>query len=233
MEDDFLFYHPMDYITQATSALKNNAAISAGIKQIVFNRNYAETVDNYKSKGHLPTAIPGIVLHDHNPNESITHYQNSHYWPHYSFRPSLIDAKTIIKLGNYDSPNKFFERDYADKWHKANYRTAFLDRITHKHTGRLTWEINKSSVKNAYELNGENQFNHQDIKKIKLLNLERRPDRKEQATKLLNEVALNNEYIIFNAVDGNQLEPTLELKLLFDGNDFGATQSIQTTVYIN
>ena len=226
MEDDFLFYHPMNYVTQAISALKNNVAISTGIKQIVFNRNYAETVDNYKSKGHLPSAIPNIVLHNHRPNESITHYQNSHYWPHYSFRPSLIDAKAILKLGNFDSANKFFERDYADKWHKANYKTAFFDRITHKHTGRLTWEINTGTVKNAYELNGENQFNHQEVRKIKLLNLERRPDRKEQMINLFNQASLTNDYSIFPAVDGNQLEPTLELKLLFDGNDFGSRRGV-------
>ncbi len=228
MEDDFLFYHPMNYVTQAIEALKNKTAVSMGIKQIVFNRNYAETIDNYKSKGHLTTPIPNIVLHDHKPNESITHYQNSHYWPHYSFRPSMIEVKAILKLGNYDSPNQFFERDYADKWQKANYKTAFFDRVTHKHTGRLTHEISSGTVKNAYELNGEAQFNGQESSKyIKLLNLERRPDRKLQMTKLLNDVGrLANDYSIFKAIDGNELEPTLELKLLFDGNDFGSRRGV-------
>ena len=227
MEDDFIFYHPMNYVTQAMETLKNKAAISLGIKQIVFNRNYAETVDNYKSKGHLSTQIPNIVLHHHRPNESITHYQNSHYWPHYSFRPGMIDVKSILKLGNYDSPNKFFERDYADKWNKANYKTAFFDRITHRHTGRLTSEIRSGSVKNAYELNGEDQFNGKEKEKaIKLLNLERRSDRKLQMSKQFNEVGLDNAYTIFKAIDGNELEPTLELKLLFDGNDFGNRSGI-------
>ena len=227
MEDDFLFYHPMNYVTKAMEALKNNSVISLGIKQIVFNRNYAETFENYKSRGHLSTPIPGIILHDHKPNESITHYQNTHYWPHYSFRPGMIDVKAILKLGNYDSPNKFFERDYADKWYKANYKTAFFDRITHMHTGRLTSEISNGTVKNAYELNGEDQFNGQEKNKhIKLLNLERRPDRKLQMCKLLNDIGLTSDYTIFKAVDGNELEPTLDLKLLFDGNDFGNRRGV-------
>jgi GR25 family glycosyltransferase involved in LPS biosynthesis len=227
MEDDFLFYHPMNYITQAVEALKNKEAISLGIKQIVFNKNYAETVDNYKSKGHLSTSIPNIVLHDHKPNESITHYQNTHYWSHYSFRPSLIDVETILDLGNYDSPNKFFERDYADKWNKANYKTAFFDRITHMHTGRLTSEIGNSTVKNAYQLNDENQFNGKEKEQhIKLLNLERRPDRKLQMCKQFNEVGLGNAYTIFKAIDGNELESSMELKLLFDGNDFGSRRGV-------
>jgi GR25 family glycosyltransferase involved in LPS biosynthesis len=229
MEDDFLFYHPMNYVTQALATLKNKTAMGMRIKQIVFNRNYAETVDNYKTKGHLPSTIPNILLHDHKPNESITHYQNSHYWPHYSFRPSMTEVKAILLLGNYDSPNQFFERDYADKWHKANYKTAFFDRITHRHTGRLTSEISNGTVKNAYELNGENQFNSFKKKHIKVLNLERRPDRKLEMTTLLDGAGtggLKDSYSIFNAVDGNQLEPTLELKLLFDGNDFGNRRGV-------
>lgn len=226
MEDDFLFYHPMDYVTQAITALKNKTAISMGIKQIVFNRNYAETVDNYKSKGHLPTSLPNILLHDHKPNESITHYQNSHFWPHYSFRPSMTEVKAVLLLGNYDSPNQFFERDYADQWHKANYKTAFFDRITHRHIGRLTSEISTGLVKNAYELNNEKQFNSMKNKYMKLLNLERRPDRKTQMMTLLDEVGLKEDYGVFKAVDGKEIEPTLELKLLFDGNDFGTRRGV-------
>lgn len=224
MEDDFLFYYPMDYVGQALVALRKLGA--GGIKQVVFNRNYAETIENYNSKGHLPTALPGIVLHHHRPTESITHYQNSHYWPHYSFRPSMIDVKAILKLGNYDSPNQFFERDYADKWTKANYKTAFFDRITHRHIGRLTSEIQSGTVKNAYELNGESQFNIHKKTNIRLINLERRPDRKLKMEKLFEQAELNNKYTVFNAVDGNELEPTTELKLLFDGNDFGNRRGV-------
>ena len=140
----------------------------------------------------------------------------------------MTDVKSILKLGNYDSPNQFFERDYADKWTKANYKTAFFDRITHRHIGRLTSEINSGSVKNAYELNGEEQFmTHHAPKKanIKLLNLERRPDRKIKTLKLLDEADIT-PYSIFKAIDGNELESTLELKKIFDGNDFGSRRGV-------
>ena len=229
MEDDFLFYHSMNYVSDAIAALKQGA--SQNIKQIVFNRNYAETVDNYHTRGHLPskmpTNMPNIVLHDHKPNETIVHYQNSHYWPHYSFRPAMTDVKAILKLGNYDSPNQFFERDYADKWTDADYKTAFFDRITHRHIGRLTTEISSGTVKNAYELNKESQFNvyTKPNKKVKMINLERRTDRKDKIVELFKKGGVK-DYDIVKAVDGLKLEPLLELKNLFKGNDFGNRRGV-------
>jgi len=227
MEDDFLFYHSMNYVGAAIEALKQGEKLY-NIKQIVFNRNYAETIDNYKTIGHLPCALPNIVLHDHRPNEKIVHYQNSHYWPHYSFRPAMTNVKAILKLGNYDSENQFFERDYAEKWNEANYKTAFFDRITHRHIGRLTSEIHSGTVKNAYELNQESQFfahTKPKPKPIKLVNLERRVDRKEKMMACFKKYGLKN-YEIFKAVDGKQLQPTIELKQLFNGNDFGNRRGV-------
>ena len=222
MEDDFLFYHPMDYIKPSIALLSSN---KENIKQIVFNRNYAETVEHYNSKGHLPTAKAGIVLHDHRPHESINHYMNSHYWPHYSFRPAMTSVSAILQLGNYDSPNQFFERDYANKWNEAGYKTAFFDRITHRHIGRLTSEIHSGTVKNAYELNAESQFTNTTPSNIKVVNLERRPDRKLAITTLFKEAKLH-DYIFYKAVDGKTLESTNELKTLFTGNDFGNRKGV-------
>jgi GR25 family glycosyltransferase involved in LPS biosynthesis len=221
MEDDFLFYHPMDYVKQSIALLANN---KENIKQLVFNRNYAETVEHYNSKGHLPTGVPNVVLHDHRPHESITHYMNSHYWPHYSFRPAITLTKAVLLLGNFDSVNQFFERDYADKWHEAGYKTAFFDRITHRHIGRLTSEINNGKVKNAYELNNEAQFQAQNSP-LKVMNLERRPDRKLAISKLFKDAHIKN-FVFFAAVDGKNLLPTNELKKLFQGNDFGSRKGV-------
>jgi GR25 family glycosyltransferase involved in LPS biosynthesis len=225
MEDDFLFYHQTNYITQSISLLSKN---NHNIKQVVFNRNYGETVSNYNVKGHLPMTnapiIQGIVLHDHRPNENINHYPNSHYWPHYSFRPSMTLVKSILNLGNFDSPNQFFERDYADRWNEAGYKTAFFDRITHRHIGRLTSEIKTGTVKNAYELNNEAQFQGY-TSNLKIVNLERRADRKAEVSNLFKEAKQNN-FIFYKAVDGKQLESTNELKHLFRGNDFGNRRGV-------
>lgn len=227
MEDDFLFYYPCDYVGKSINILeafrKNKE--TANIRQVVFNQNYAEIIDDYNILGHLPSFLPDAVIHDHK-YENILKYMNAHYWPHYSLRPSMLDVKTILSLGNFDSPNRFFEKDYAHKWQSANYRTAFFKRITNRHIGRLTTEIISGEVKNAYELNAEEQFLNK--KKgtgapanIKIINLERRKDRREMMSALFEKHSIEN-YGFIEAVDGNVLESTLALKKVFDGNDFGS-----------
>ena len=138
MEDDFLFHQKMNYIETAIRGL--NELHNQNVKQILFNRNYAETILNYKIQGHKNYSNE-FVLHDHKIGNFP--YSNNHYWPYYSFRPSLIETKTVLELGNYDSSNQFFERDYADKWNENGYKSAFFNTITNQHIGRLTSEIGK------------------------------------------------------------------------------------------
>ena len=152
LEDDFFFFHKTSYVSKSIEALQKLAP--QGIHQILWNRNYAETIDGYSILGHK--AIPNmdkIVLHQHGIHGN---YRNCHYWPHFSFRPSMILVDSIIKLGNFDSPNTFFERDYADRWNSSGFQSAFFNRICCKHIGKLTSETNK---KNAYQLNELPQFN--------------------------------------------------------------------------
>ena len=215
MEDDFLFYIKRSYVKDSIDFLDKQT----DIKQVLFNRGYAETMHDSNIKGFLPLS-PGFVVHDY--KEGSFPYPNCHYWPHYSFRPSMVDVETILKLGNFDSPNTFFERDYANKWLASGYRSAFFDAITCQHIGRLTTDKDTKLVKNAYDLNNELQFNN-DIKSsnIKVVNLKRRSDRKAKVEQLLKD---NNipSWDIFEAVDGKELKPTLELKTLFQGNDFNS-----------
>jgi GR25 family glycosyltransferase involved in LPS biosynthesis len=222
MEDDFLFHKKLNYIDDSITALTCKYCIDNNVKQILFNRNYGEIIDNYNSKGHIVNeSTPNIVLHKH-CNE-VFNYINCHYWPHYSFRPSLIEVKPILELGNYDSNNKFFELDYAKKWTNAGYTSAFFNSITCRHIGRLTTDRHTKTVKNAYELNNEEQFFEKKISqnKIKIVNLERRPDRKEETSNKLIEAGIKDEqYEFIKAVDGNELKPTYKLKYLFYNNDF-------------
>jgi GR25 family glycosyltransferase involved in LPS biosynthesis/tetratricopeptide (TPR) repeat protein len=214
MEDDFLFYHPMHYIKPFLPVLESNPH---NIKQIVYNRNYAETVHNYSVQGHLPTTIPNIVLHDH--HDETKSYPNCHYWPHYSFRPSICLVEPILQLGPF-TPSSFFEKEYALRWTQSQYKTAFYDRITHKHIGRLTSEIGK--VKNAYDLNNESQFGNHPY--MKIVNLERRFDRKQNVQNQFNLYSIQPSWV--NAVDGQTLSPTPELKQLFLNNDFGSRRGV-------
>ena len=213
MEDDFLFYHPSYYIKPFLIFLSSN---KNNVKQIVYNRNYAETIHDYGVEGHVATDVPQIVLHDHHSEPKS--YLNCHYWPHYSFRPSICAVEPILQLGHFDLSSSFFEKEYAERWTNAQYKTAFYNRITHKHMGRLTTEMGK--VKNAYDLNQESQFGNHSF--IKIINLERRIDRKQNMQNQLGSLRPS----CVTAVDGNSLDPSQALRTLFDGNDFGSRRGV-------
>lgn len=240
MEDDFLFHSKMNYIGEAIKAINSELCKSNNVKQILFNRNYGEIIEHYNTKGHIINEnCINIALHKY--VNGTFNYQNCHYWPHYSFRPSLIDVKTILEIGNYDTENTFFEIDYAKKWSELGYTSAFFNKITNRHIGRLT---NDRNIKNAYELNNENQFNKEESKKdnivlhiedidisnnviFKIINLERRQDRKEETIKKLTDAGINkDQYEFINAVDGQKLEPTQEIFDLFKENDFGNRKGV-------
>jgi GR25 family glycosyltransferase involved in LPS biosynthesis/tetratricopeptide (TPR) repeat protein len=212
IEDDFLFHSKKNYITDSINFLKQ----SGNVKQVLFNRNYAETAEDIRIGGHLPL-VPGFVLHDYK-NDTVN-YPNCHYWPHYSFRPGVIDAQVILSLGNFDSPNTFFEMDYAHRWTSSGYKTAFFDGINCRHIGRLTKDKNSDTIKNAYDLNNESQFAK--ACPLKVINLKRRPDRKEHVTKVFTNAGITDIQFV-EAIDGSQLKPNIQLKKLFEGNDFGS-----------
>jgi len=159
MEDDFLFHTPGSYIHKATQMMTDARNSGYNVHQILYNRNYGETVRDYKIQGHrlIRRMTHDMALHQHKVAGDIG-YDNCHYWPHYSFRPSLIDVAAILTVGNYDTPNQFFEMDYAHKWMHLGFLSGFYNQITNRHIGRLTSERNDKTQPNAYELNDESQF---------------------------------------------------------------------------
>jgi GR25 family glycosyltransferase involved in LPS biosynthesis len=106
--------------------------------------------------------------------------------------------------------------DYAYRWMNAGHKTAFFNAITCQHIGKLTKDKSKP---NAYALNNCNQFHNS---YIKVVNLERRKDRKAKMEEQLKDLT----YDFFKAVDGNTLVPTLEISNLFMGNDFGNRKGV-------
>jgi len=224
LEDDFLFHYKMPYIISGIEGLLDLS--DHDVKQIVFNINYGETVNDYRITGHKPTPYPNYVLHSHN-KDGETKYLNCQYWPNYSFRPAITDVSAILNIGNFDTPNTFFEIDYANKWTDAGYKTAFFNRITSRHIGRLTSDRNDENAENAYKLNNEDQFcksqqQDENAKKspIKIVNLQRRSDRKEETIKKLDAAGITS-YEFIKAEDGKKLQPTKYLEDLFRDNDFG------------
>jgi len=159
MEDDFLFHTPGSYIQKATQMMTDARNSGYNVRQILYNRNYGETVRDYNIQGHrlLRRITHEVALHEHKVVGDIG-YDNCHYWPHYSFRPSLIDVAAILTVGNYDTPNQFFEMDYANMWMRLGFLSGFYNAITNRHIGRLTSERNDKTLPNAYELNDESQF---------------------------------------------------------------------------
>ena len=212
LEDDFVFFDKMSYISKSIEGIEklNNY----NVKQILFNRCYAEVVEDYRISGCIDEKE--FCVHQHNNNSNIN-YVNNHYWPHYSFRPSLTVVDVILSLGNFDSSNQFFELDYANKWNNAGYKSGFFNKITNKHIGRLTKNRNDGTMLNAYELNCESQF-VKEKNYIKIVNLVRRPDRKERMIELLKSHHISN-YEFIDAVDGTKLNKNDTLDVFY-GNDF-------------
>jgi hypothetical protein len=145
LEDDFLFHRKLNYITEAIRAIESLES-SHNVKQCLFNRNYSETMRDWRIVGHIPQN--DFLLHNHHNNGG--NYSNCHYWPDYSFRPSVTKTAAILSLGNFDSPNTFFERDFANKFYAAGFRSAFFNDICCTHIGKLTSD--KKGI-NAYVLN--------------------------------------------------------------------------------
>ena len=211
IEDDFLFFNEMPYITLSVQGL--NVLQHFNVKQIMFNRNYVETFDRINMGGHILYSDTDFCLHDYKPEGS-----RCQYWPYFSFRPSIIDVETILKLGDFTSKYTFFEMEYAKRWYANGYRTAFLNAITNIHIGKLCNTIGE----NAYSLNKVPQFNGQTIThkyNIKVINLEERKDRMNEIDIQLKK--LNLEYDRFNAVDGKTLTLTPDIVSIFKDNDFG------------
>lgn len=185
LEDDWLFFKPENYVKKSISFLEKYD--NANIHQILFNKGYAETIEQYNSVG-------GFILDQksefylHIKDEEGLVGMNCSYWPHYSFRPSMIKTETILKLGNYDSKQTFFEREYAEKYFNNGYKSAFFNEITSLHIGKLTSERNSDDKQNAYQLNSIEQF--QENKESK--------DNKEKNYKIKK---INENYIYIIGMD--------------------------------
>jgi GR25 family glycosyltransferase involved in LPS biosynthesis len=225
LEDDWLFFKRDEYVSRGVSLLEQYK--SNNIHQILFNRNYAETYDVGWTINGGELLTSGVLKHV--KSDSITG-PNCAYWPHYSFRPSIVDADIIMSLGNFNSPNNFFERDYADKYFAKGYMSAFFNGISSTHIGKLTSD---KTGTNAYTLNDVSQFNSSNtliesnksnkqghITPKKIINLLKRSDRREHITQLFNRHKIK-DYEFVEATDGLAIELTYDIYNLFKGNDFG------------
>ena len=162
LEDDWLFINKRSYVTDSISFLER--VESDGIHQILFNKNYAEVINGFnlvggKLLGNAMDSTTNMKFKLHIKDEANLCGSNCAYWPHFSFRPSIIRTNAVLTLGNFDSPNTFFERDYADKYFNLGYTSAYFNEVNCIHIGKLTSETQEDK-KNAYQLNNEEQFSN-------------------------------------------------------------------------
>lgn len=155
LEDDWLFFKPDNYVQKSIDFLHKYKDLN--IHQILFNKGYGEVIDDYNLVGGKMLDNDN-TFYLHIKDEPDINGRSSSYWPHYSFRPSMVRVDIILKLGNFNSSNTFFERAYADKYFEKGYLSAFFNEITSIHTGRLTSERDNPNIKNAYQLNNIDQF---------------------------------------------------------------------------
>jgi hypothetical protein len=164
MEDDWHFVNKCNYISNALQIFKEDQSYG----QVLFNRSYAE-VEMYKkhlSGGKALTTMKGLryILHEYFPRGTHEYdeylkqlkHPSSTYWPHFSFRPSIVKCSVLKDVGRY-YPTAHFEMAYADEYVARGYRSTFFDTFTCIHTGKKTWETNKEKS-NAYDLNKTDQF---------------------------------------------------------------------------
>ena len=152
MEDDWLFFKQEAYVARAIKVLESYKG--ENIHQVVFNKNYGLMMaDIERTGGRMLDATTRLHIKiDQQPG------RHAGFWPHYSLQPSMCRAETILALGDYTTANKFFERDYANKYFAKGFQTAFFEGIYSLHIGKQHWE---TEGQNAYALNAESQFNWQ------------------------------------------------------------------------
>jgi hypothetical protein len=168
LEDDWRFLVPGRYVERALAILADDTRIG----QVLFNRNYGETLGCREIAGGSPRRtkrdrIP-YRLHEHVAwgTDEYDRYLaglppdtgTNAWWPHYSLRPSLSRTAAVKSVGRFDTRSQEFERDFATRYAELGHRSAFFDEITCLHTGALTFEAGEERRLNAYDLNEEWQF---------------------------------------------------------------------------
>lgn len=228
LEDDFEFIFEKNYITSCLEILNEDEKIG----QCLLNKNYAEIPEHIeRCKGgdfRLTKNKHRYYIHEYaNTDELLKLWIDKHgingthcnYWPHFSFRPSLIKTEIFKKIGEFDDSASHFEMDYSFRFVDSKFVSAFLEGIYCIHIGRLTSERFNDEKKNAYDLNNEIQFSEKKLKyRIVCINLDRRLDR----MKKFSDNAKNQQLYFerFSAYDGNTLKSTPQLQRIFDGNDY-------------
>ncbi len=169
LEDDHTFIRLEHYLSKTIIVLNTLPTVG----QCLINKNYGEGQETAKLVGGILRAINAAphqfycYEHEYVPDfetatselkEKFEGKSNCAYWPHYSLRPGMLKKQVYQKVGKFNCEASHFEMEYAHRYVRAGFTTAFLDNIHALHTGRRTYERDNKDMTNAYELNQEKQF---------------------------------------------------------------------------
>ena len=264
VEDDFEFWYPDNYISKLQTVIDQDECFGQALvdfeytedqrsAMMIWNRDmfYTDIKDSTTKK---PLRY---FIHEFFEGDRLKIEQNhlgaasSMYWPHFSFRVGLTKLEVYKKVGEYNTTDEHFEREYAYRYVKKNYKTTMLDCCYCTHIGRRTYERGGEKL-NAYDLNSEQQFGtapkstDQPAPQISkpstistsgqiaihtmtqvrtyVMNLERRPER------LANFIKRNNDqllpYAVFNGIDGKKLKPNGKTQKMFETGDYNFRRGI-------
>lgn len=206
IEDDRVLLHGKCFIPDMIEILESDENIG----QVVFNHNYAETLNDDIKGGLLCKTESGVFYYTHeyvvteqerkNWLRKYGNCRNANYYPHFSLSPSMIKTSIFKELTFKNVVS--FEYAFALEYSSLNYKTVFLPGFYFEHRGRLTSEINDLNIFNAYDLNETEQFTTQTKYKTFLINLDRRKDRMSMIHEHIN---LYPKFERFSGIDGKDM----------------------------
>ena len=157
----------------------------------------------------------------------------------------MLNLYDTVGCNCTDGPNKYYNGNFW--WANSNYIQT-LNLLTSKNMFNQ-WLLSNEKVnpftiydtgvnhqmvlypRDMYDNDTVNQmfdkyYKFDDKLRIKCINLVRRNDRKKRVEQSLMNVGLKDQCDFFEAVDGQLLQPTDELKKLFAGNDFHSLKGV-------
>lgn len=156
LEDDFEFILQDIFLTKCSVILQSSNEYG----QCCINLNYGEAEEFCDIKGGVRKILsidqkPWLAFWEHEFTGKSIYCE---YWPHYSLRPGMIKTKVYKDLDIFnESPQVFFEMDFANKFAAKGYKTCFSHSLACVHIGRKTYD-KKDVYQNAYDLNETCQF---------------------------------------------------------------------------
>ena len=208
LDEDSMFVRRDAYVTRSIDILTRYE--TNNVHQVLYNRNYALTYNDWNIQGAGEELEKGVLTHAMKVELASP---SCGLWPHFAMRPGCTRFSKRVEIDS--------DADKLPEWATRGWKTCFFNTISHVH--------HAPGVNQCILPPDQIQFWQKsqivDASNIFIINLERRPDRRKEIEKKFRDAGVNN-YVIARAVDGKELVATSELAKLFNGNNFGNRRGI-------